>query len=125
MVQLALGKAEALDNYEEQKTRIDKAISQLEQNVRDSRSKLSYSLKIKIHNEIEKFRLKMEVLQIRYELGRLDLQDNVETKKQNFKKEFDQLLANVKVEASDKVEEYGNNLREAYESLRKSLQSEK
>lgn len=125
MVQLALGKAEALDSYEEQKTKIDKAITQLEQNVRDSRCKLSYAMKIKIHNEIEKFRLKMEVLQIRYELGRLDLKDNVETKKQNFKKEFDELLANVKDEAADKVEEYGNNLRDAYESLRKSLQSEK
>lgn len=122
-VQLALGKAEALDAYEEQKTKIADAIKQLEQNVRDSRNTLSSDAKIKIQNELEKFSLKMEILQIRYELGRLDLKDNVESKKQKFKKEFDELLANVKEETSEKMEAYGTNLKDAYEALRKSLQS--
>ena len=121
-MQLALGKADALDAYEEQKTKINESINELEQNVRDARSRLSYDARIKIQNELEKFRLKMEVLQIRYELGRLDLKDNVETKKQKFKKEFDHLLETVKEESSDKLAEYGKNLREAYDSLRKSLQ---
>jgi len=122
-VQLALGKAEALDAYEEQKSKINESINDLEQNVRDTRSRLSYDARLKIQNELEKFRLKMEVLQIRYELGRLDLKDNVETKKQKFKKEFDLLLETVKEESSEKLEEYGKNLREAYDSLRKSLQN--
>lgn len=121
-VQLALGKAEALDTYEEQKTKINKAIDELEQNIKDSRSKLSYDLKIKIHNEIEKFKLKMDVLQIRYELGKLDLKENVETKTRQFRQEFDKLLSELRDEASEKVEEYGKNLKEAYESLRKSIQ---
>lgn len=121
-VQLALGKAEALDTYEEQKTKINKAIDELEGNIKDSRSKLSYDLKIKIHNEIEKFKLKMDVLQIRYELGKLDLKENVETKTRQFRQEFDKLLSELKNEASDKAEEYGKNLKEAYESLRKSIQ---
>lgn len=122
-LQLALGKAEALDNYETQKSKINDAIQQLEQNVRDSRNILSSNAKIKIQNELEKFRLKMEILQIRYELGRLDLKDNVETKKQKFKKEFDELLANVNEGTTEKMEEYGTNLKNAYEALRKSLQS--
>lgn len=122
-LQLALGKAEAKDAYEAQKTKISDAIHQLEQNVRDSRNELSSSAKIKIQNELEKFRLKMEIIQIRYELGRLDLKDNVESKKQKFKKEFDELLANVKEETSEKIEVYGTNLKNAYEALRKSLQS--
>ena len=122
-MQLALGKAEALDEYDEQKTKIAEAIRHLEQNVRDSRNTLSSSAKIKIQNELEKFSLKMEVLQIRYELGRLDLKDNVESKKQKFKKEFDELLSTVKEETSEKIEEYGSNLKNAYEALRKSLQS--
>ena len=121
-LQLALGKADALDEYEEQKSKINHSIDDLEQNVRDARSRLSYDSRIKIQNELEKFKLKMEVLQIRYELGRLDLKDNVETKKQKFKKEFDQLLETMKDESSDKLEEYGKNLREAYDTLRKSLQ---
>lgn len=122
-LQLALGKAEALDTYEEQKAKIINSIQTLEQNVRDSRNKLSSDAKIKIQNEMEKFRLKMEILQIRYELGRLDLKDNVESKKQKFKKEFDQLLENIQDDTSEKIEEYGNNLRNAYDALRKSLQS--
>ena len=122
-VQLALGKAEALDSYEDQKNKISIAIQELEQNVRDSRNALSGNAKIKIQNEFEKFRLKMEILQIRYELGRLDLKDNVELKKQKFKKEFDELLSNVKEESSEKIEAYGTNLKNAYEALRKSLQS--
>ena len=77
---------DALDAYEDQKVKITNAIQQLEQNVRDSRNVLSSEAKIKIQNELEKFRLKMEILQIRYELGRLDLKDNVESKKQKFKK---------------------------------------
>jgi len=121
-LQLALGKAEALDAYEDQKSKINKSIDELEVQVRDTRSRLSYDSRIKIQNELEKFRLKMEVLQIRYELGRLDLKDNVESKKQKFKKEFDYLLETMKEESSDKIEEYGKNLREAYDSLRKSLQ---
>lgn len=120
-VQLALGKAEALDAYEEQKEKINKAIDELEQNIRDSRNHLSYDLKIKIHNEIEKFKLKMDVLKIRYELGRLDLKETVDNKTQHFKKEFDILLENVKDSADEKLEEYGKNIKEAYESLRKSL----
>ncbi len=120
-VQLALGKAEALDAYEDQKAKINTAIDELEHNIRDSRNKLSYDSKIKIHNEIEKFKLKMDVLKIRYELGRLDLKESVENKTQHFRKEFDQLLDQVKDKADDKIEEYGKNIKDAYESLRKSL----
>ncbi len=121
--QLALGKADAIEAYETQKLKITQAISQLEQNVHDSRSNLSSALKIKIQNELEKFQLKMEIIQIRYELGRLDLKDNVETKKQKFKKEFDELLAGLNDGATDKMEQHGANLKNAYDALRKSLQS--
>ncbi|HMT28199.1 MAG TPA: hypothetical protein PKD91_02855 [Bacteroidia bacterium] len=122
-LQLALGKAEALDAYEEQKSKINKSINSIEHDIRNTKNELSYDARLKIQNELEKFRLKMEVLQIRYELGRLDLKDNVETKKQKFKKEFDQLLDTLKEETSEKVEEYGENLKNAYDALRKSLQS--
>ncbi|MBL0339764.1 MAG: hypothetical protein IPP71_01920 [Bacteroidetes bacterium] len=122
-LQLALGKAEALDAYEDQKSKINKSINSIEHDIRSTKQELSYDARLKIQNELEKFRLKMEVLQIRYELGRLDLKDNVETKKQKFKKDFDQLLDTLKEETSEKVEEYGENLKNAYDALRKSLQS--
>ncbi len=121
-LQLALGKAEALDVYEEQKKKISTSIDDLENQVRDTKSRLSYESRIRIQNELEKFRLKMEVLQIRYQLGKLELKDNVENKKKQFHKDFDTLLENLKDETSEKVEEYGSRLRNAYEVLRKSLQ---
>jgi len=122
-LQLALGKAEALDAYEEQKEKINKSINRIEHDIRNTKNELTYDARLKIQNELEKFRLKMEVLQIRYELGRLDLKDNVESKKQKFKKDFDQLLDTLKEETSEKAEEYGENLKNAYDALRKSLQS--
>jgi DNA anti-recombination protein RmuC len=76
---------------------------------------------MKIQNELEKFRLKMEILQIRYELGKIDLKDNIDEKKEKFKKEFEQLIANVKDETSEQLAEYGKDLKEAYEKLRKSI----
>jgi uncharacterized protein YjbJ (UPF0337 family) len=120
-VQLALGKAEALDAYEEQKEKINQAISQLEVDIRNKKNELSYECRIKIQNELEMFRLKMEVLQIRYELGKLDMKDNLETRKEAFKKEFDRLLENIREDTKDKIAEYGQNLKEAYDTLRKSL----
>jgi hypothetical protein len=121
-LQLALGKAEALDAYEEQKKKIGTSIDALERQIRDARNRLSYDSRIRIQNELEKFRLKMEVLQIRYQLGKLELKDNVESKKLQFKKEFDHLLENLKDESSEMAEQYGSKLRNAYDALRKSLQ---
>lgn len=66
---------------------------------------------MKIQNELEKFRLKMEILQIRYELGKIDLKDNIEEKKSKFKKEFDQLIENLKDESSEQLAQYGKDLK--------------
>lgn len=120
-LQLALGKAEALDAYEGQKEKILHSITQLENELKENRSELMADARMKIQNELEKFRLKMEILQIRYELGKIDLKDNIEEKKSKFKKEFDQLIENLKDESSEQLVEYGKDLKEAYEKLRKSL----
>ncbi|MBK8416354.1 MAG: hypothetical protein IPL22_18695 [Bacteroidetes bacterium] len=120
-LQLALGKAEALDAYEGQKEKILHSITQLENELKENRSELMADARMKIQNELEKFRLKMEILQIRYELGKIDLKDNIEEKKSKFKKEFDLLIENLKDESSEQLAEYGKDLKEAYEKLRKSL----
>ena len=120
-LQLALGKAEVLDVYEEQKSIILKTITQLESELVENRDQLHSDVRMKIQNELEKFRLKMEILQIRYELGKIDLKDNIDEKKEKFKKEFEQLIANVKDETSEQLAEYGKDLKEAYEKLRKSI----
>lgn len=120
-LQLALGKAEVLDVYEEQKSIILKTITQLESELIENRDQLHSDVRMKIQNELEKFRLKMEILQIRYELGKIDLKDNIDEKKEKFKKEFEQLIANVKDETSEQLAEYGKDLKEAYEKLRKSI----
>ena len=121
-LQLSLGKAEALDVYEEQKKKINSVIHDLEENIRDNRSQLPYELRLKIQNELEKFRLKMEVLQIRYELGRLDLKDSIESKREKFRKEFENLKLKLNEDPPDSLEAYGKDLHSAYDSLRKSLQ---
>ena len=115
-------KAEVLEAFEEQKIKISNAVQELEKQIRDSEN-TGKDIRIKIQNELEKFRLKMDILQIRYELGKLDLKENIETRKAKFRKEFDTLLTNIRDDASENMEAYGTRLKNAYDTLRKSLQS--
>jgi hypothetical protein len=119
--QLSAGKAVTLKDYEEQKEKISNSIRQLDQTVRDARLKISQSVRLNIQNELEKFLLKLEVLQIRYELGRLDLKDKVEDKKRKFRKQFEELLATLEDETHGRMEEHGNELKDAYDQLREMI----
>ena len=117
------GKAEAAEAFEEQKLKITNVISQLEKLVQGAGGPLSNETIIKIRNEIDKFRLKMEILHIRYELGRLDRREKIETGKVKFHKNFNHLLTNLSEDLSGNAEEDGNRLKNAYEKLRKLVQN--
>jgi rRNA processing protein Krr1/Pno1 len=63
----------------------------------------------------------MDVLKIRYELGRLDLKESVESKTQHFRKGIRSAAGRGEGQSRRQIEEYGKNIKDAYESLRKSL----
>lgn len=122
-LQLTLGKAEAGKSYEQRKESIQKAISDLEHWVITDGLELPADLRMRLENEAAKFRFKLDILKIRFELGRLETREVMEEKKEQFKKEFQEILSTVKTEATLKKEELGNKLRLAYDSLRRSWQS--
>jgi len=75
---------------------------------------------LRLQNELEKLQLKMDILRIRFELGRLEAREVIEEKRDRFKKDFHDLMGTIKTEAALKKEEAGNKLRSAYDALRRS-----
>lgn len=84
---------------------------------------LPVDLRIRLENEMAKFRLKLDILRIRFELGKLEAREIMDEKKESFNKEFQEILSSVKTETALKKEELSNKLKLAYDSLRRSLQS--
>lgn len=121
--QVALGKAEAGKAYDERKEEIRRTMVEFDQWLRNEGSGLSPETRLRIQNELEKFRLKLDILRIRYELGRLEARDVMQEKQERFKHEFDQIVSTVKTEVLHTKEELSDKLSAAYEALRRSWQS--
>ena len=79
-VQLTLGKAETVEAFLEQKAKIIKAIQEIENAIKTSKISTEYVPKIK--EEIEKFKIKLDILYAQYE---------IEDKKKSFLKAVDDL----------------------------------
>lgn len=122
-LQLALGKAEAGKAYVERKESIQKSIQEIESWLKTDGLELPVELRLRLQNEIEKLQLKLDILRIRFELGKLEAREVMEEKKDRFKQDFQEIMATIKTETALKKEEAGNKLRTAYEALRKSWAS--
>ncbi|HET6992401.1 MAG TPA: hypothetical protein VFJ43_13795 [Bacteroidia bacterium] len=123
-VQLALGKAESIEAFNEQKKKISYAISKLEKSLENKTLFLSAELDEKLRHEFEKFKIKMEVLRVQFELGKLDAKDAFEEKKHEFAEGLAFLKA--KFEARKKASAKTRQLRhaemkEAYKHVKKAF----
>jgi hypothetical protein len=119
-VQLALGKAESKEVFEEQSKKISKALHDLENSIKGNETTNEYYTKLRM--EAEKFKIKLEILQLRYELKKLDVREDFEMKKQSFL----QQLAETKERLLSKEEEHGSRwegfrdeMSEAFTKLKK------
>jgi uncharacterized protein YicC (UPF0701 family) len=122
-LQLSLGKAEAGKVYDQRKEAIQKSIAELESWIKTDGFELPVDLRIRLENEMAKFHFKLDILRIRFELGKLEAREVIDEKREQFKKEFQEILSSVKTETALKKEELSDKLKLAYESLRKSIQS--
>lgn len=122
-LQLSLGKAEAGKAYEQRKEAIQKSIAELEAWIKADGLELPADLRIRLENEMEKFHFKLDILKIRFELGKLEAREVMDEKKEQFKKEFQEILSSVKSETALRKDELSHKLKLAYDSLRKTLQS--
>ncbi|MFN5324727.1 MAG: hypothetical protein ACK5C5_07405 [Bacteroidota bacterium] len=119
-LQATLGKAEAAKVYNERKEALRNSVSEMDTWLRNEGLALSPELRMRIQNELEKFKLKLDILRIRYELGKLEAREVMEEKRSRFKTELQEIVSSLKTDAELKKEEMGSKLSSAYEALRRS-----
>jgi DNA repair exonuclease SbcCD ATPase subunit len=119
-VQLALGKAETKEIFEEQMKKITQTISIIENLIKKNETADEYYTKLQV--ELEKFKIKLEILKLRYKLNTVDAANEFELKKA----EFINKLSDIKErfnkkekEAEHKWEHFKNEITEAYSSLKR------
>lgn len=120
-LQLALGKAETKEVFNEQKKKILNAVQEIE-NILKTPEDSGYYLKL--NNELQKFKIKMEILRLRFELGKLKTEEEFKAAKVDFVKKMDKVKSSF-VEKESVVEENWNHFRtelsEAYLHLKKAF----
>ncbi len=123
-VQLQLGKAETLDLFLEQKKKIFSAISKFEKSMENKARKFTDDLDETIRHELEKFRIKMEVLRVQYELGKSDAKNEFEERKHELEANIAKLKAKFagrkKVISRTRQIRHAE-LKEAYKHMKKAF----
>ena len=122
-VQLALGKAESAEVFEAQSKRILCSVRALEKEIRD---KLPSQEVATFSHEMEKFKLKIEILRLKYFLKKFEMKDSFKEKMVEARKTIDHLKLAAKGKLSSGKERLGDAKDEvqlAYKHLRKALKS--
>lgn len=119
-VQLALGKAETVEQFNEQKKNILKLVNRINKILHGKPT--GNPTDEKFRHDLETFRLKLELLEVHYDLGKMDARDTLEEKKH----ELQSVLAKLKVryglqkeETRSDFEKWDDELQKAYKSLKK------
>lgn len=121
-VQLALGKAETREAFEEQRKKILQALHAIENFLENNGLTAEY-YKL-IHNEIAKFRIKLEILRLRYELNKMDAREEFEARKREFAIRFEKIKENLheKEKGAEKMwDQFRQDIAEAYGDLKKAF----
>ena len=121
-LQLALGKAETKEVFNEQKEKILKAVHSIEAILKASAAAGYY---VTLQNEIEKFKIKMEILRLRFELGKLNAEKEFKGAKAEFVKKVDKIKSTFgeKESAIEKNwDHFCNEVGEAYAHLKKAFE---
>ena len=118
-IQLALGIAESKETFDEQKKNISNAIKKLESSltIEKSYDELSSLLKL----EIEKFKIKLEILNLQYRLKKVNVEQNFETKKTEFISKIEEIKNRIiKKENSGKSkwENFQGEIAESFSQAR-------
>ena len=121
-VQLALGKAETKEAFEEQRKKITNALNDLEALIRSNKTSSEYYSKLMM--ETEKFKVKMEILRMQYKLNKLDKHVAMNDKKVEFSKKLSDIknrMAKKEQKAEGKWEHFREEISDAYSHLKKAF----
>lgn len=121
-LQLTLGKAETKEVFNEQKDKILKAIQEIENLFRTTKTGTEFYLKLT--SEIEKFKIKMEILRLRFELEKLDVKDELKKRKEGLEKKINEIKQRF-IERESTLEKnwnhFCNEMSESYTHLKKAF----
>ncbi len=122
LVQLALGKAETKEIFEEQEKRIIKSLAELEHIIR--KNETANEVYLKLLPEVEKFKIKLEIMRLRYQLNKLDKQVDFEEKKKEFADKLNEIKSRFSGEekkAEQRWDNFRNEVSDAFVHLKNSF----
>lgn len=119
-VQLALGKADTLDKFEEQKKKILKAIHELEVGIKTNKElnrAYAYTL-----IQLDMFKVQMEILEDRYKEGKKDFKDTLEKGKEELNAFVNKIRSKSAEEKREsRWEHFQDEISEAFNHLRNAF----
>lgn len=123
-VQLALGKAESKEMFATQKKKILAAIHHLENELRIGVGKIKTPHYFA--HEAEKFRLKLEILRLRFSLKKFEVKDEFREGMSNARREIEKMSKNVKGtlhQGREKYADLSDQVSQAYSHLKKAVKN--
>ena len=121
-VQLALGKAETKDVFETQQAKIVNALNQLEEFIKNNKfANEQYS---HLLLEMGKFKIKLDILKMRYELGKLEARIEFKDKKKELAKKIDEIeerLTMKKDTVTNAWSDFTEEISKAYAHFKKTI----
>jgi hypothetical protein len=121
-VWLTLGKAETKEAFEEQRKNISKMLNDIEARIKKNKTTDLYYAELQM--EIEKFRIKLDILKLQYELRKLGVREEFEEKKKDFSKTLSDIkkqLLKKEEKAESTWEHFRDEISDAYSHLRKAF----
>lgn len=123
-LQLALGKANTADAFEEQSKKILNSLHALENEIK---GKLKQSMEVdSFSQEIEAFKLKVEILRLKFILKKFEVKDTFKEKMNDASRVIDKLKTSAKEKMDSgkgKYDDFKDEVQLAYKHLRKALES--
>ena len=123
-IQLALGKAEAKEVYEEQRKKMERLITEVETELKNQ-PQLKYLLP-EIKLELIKIKLKLQILGIEFKLKQNDLSKMIHQELNKLRTNFDYLFKNDSKDSfhiKEKVDHFNNEIEKAFDHLKKAIKS--
>ncbi len=120
--QLSIGQAKTKDLFEAQMKKILAGMADVEIVM-----KTKFMNNPNVHdlvNELEKFKLKLEVLRLRFALKKFEVKDGFRSGMKEARKEINNLMAGAKnklSKAKDTYTDFRDEIKEAYEHMRKAV----
>lgn len=118
-VQLALGKADTKDAFEEQRKKIVASIAELETAIRSQKVLNEYYTRLLL--EMDKFKIKLDILKLRFELKKLDAREEFEARKKDLQQYISDMQNRLLRQEKGKLEHFQDEISKAYHHFKNAF----